>query len=40
MASTLDELLLKRFERVTPADFEIFLERERAAEAAGYAKLA
>ncbi len=40
MASTLDELLLLRFVRVTPADFEVFLERQRAAEAAGYAKLA
>lgn len=39
MATTLDELLLARFVRVEPEVFEIFLERERAAEAAGYAKL-
>jgi ABC-type phosphate/phosphonate transport system substrate-binding protein len=39
MAGTLDELLLARFVRVEPEAFEIFLERERAAEAAGYAKL-
>ena len=38
MATTLDELLLARFVRVEPGDFEIFLERERAAEAAGYAE--
>ena len=36
----LDDLLLARFERVTPADFEVFLERERAARDAGYPKLA
>ena len=39
MATTLDALLLARFVRVEPEVFEIFLERERAAEAAGYAKL-
>jgi hypothetical protein len=39
MATTLDELLLARFVRVEPEIFEIFLERERAAETAGYAKL-
>ena len=39
MATTLDELLLTRFVRVEPEVFEVFLERERAAEAAGYAKL-
>ena len=39
MASTLDELLLSRFVRVRPDDFEVFLERERAAETAGYSKL-
>ena len=39
MATTLDELLLARFVRVAPEVFEIFLERERAAETAGYAKL-
>ena len=32
MATTLDELLLARFVRVEPEIFEIFLERERAAE--------
>ena len=37
---TLDELLLTRFVRVNPADLEVFLERQRAAEAAGYPKLA
>jgi ABC-type phosphate/phosphonate transport system substrate-binding protein len=40
LAPTLDELLLARFVRVNPADFEVFLERQRAAEAAGYPKLA
>ena len=36
----LADVLLARFERVTPADFEVFLERERAARDAGYPKLA
>jgi ABC-type phosphate/phosphonate transport system substrate-binding protein len=36
----LDDLLLLRFDRVSPADFEVFLERDRAAHAAGYARLA
>jgi ABC-type phosphate/phosphonate transport system substrate-binding protein len=40
MASTLDELLLARFVRAEPGDFEVFLERQRAAEAAGYPRLA
>ena len=40
LAPTLDELLLARFVRVAPADLDVFLERARAAEAAGYAKLA
>jgi ABC-type phosphate/phosphonate transport system substrate-binding protein len=39
LAVTLDELLLARFVRVAPADLEIFLDRARAAEAAGYPKL-
>jgi len=39
MAATLDELLLLRFVRVQPEVFDVFLERERAAEAAGYATL-
>jgi ABC-type phosphate/phosphonate transport system substrate-binding protein len=38
--STLDALLLARFARVAPADFQVFLDRQRAAEAAGYPKLA
>jgi len=36
----LDDLLLARFDRVSPADFAVFLERERAARDAGYPKLA
>jgi ABC-type phosphate/phosphonate transport system substrate-binding protein len=36
----LDDVLLARFDRVTPADFEVFLERDRAARDAGYPKLA
>ena len=40
MAGTLDELLLAGFVRVEPSDFEVFLERQRAAEAAGYPRLA
>ena len=40
LKTTLDEVLLSRFVRVEPSVFEIFLERERAAEAAGYPKLA
>jgi ABC-type phosphate/phosphonate transport system substrate-binding protein len=40
LAQTLDELLLARFERVREGDFEVFLDRQRAAEAAGYPKLA
>lgn len=40
LTSTLDELLLARFVRVEPGDFDIFLERQRAAEAAGYPRLA
>ena len=40
LRSMLDALLLSRFVRVTPRDFDVFLERQRAAEAAGYAKLA
>jgi len=38
--STLDDLLLSRFVRVAPADFQVFLDRQQAAEAAGYPKLA
>jgi ABC-type phosphate/phosphonate transport system substrate-binding protein len=40
MAGTLDELLLARFVRVKPSDFEVFVERQRTAETAGYPKLA
>jgi hypothetical protein len=40
MAGTLDELLLAPFVRVKPSDFEVFLERQRAAETAGYPQLA
>ena len=39
MADTLEELLLARFVRARPEEFDVFLERERAAEAAGYAVL-
>jgi ABC-type phosphate/phosphonate transport system substrate-binding protein len=35
----LGDLLLARFDRVAPADFEVFLARERAARDAGYPKL-
>jgi len=38
--ATLDELLLSRFVAIEPKDFDVFLERERAAQTAGYAKLA
>jgi ABC-type phosphate/phosphonate transport system substrate-binding protein len=40
LAATLDELLLSRFVPVQPGGFDVFLERQRAAEDAGYAKLA
>jgi ABC-type phosphate/phosphonate transport system substrate-binding protein len=40
LAATLEELLIARFAAVKPGDFEVFLERQRAAEAAGYPKLA
>ena len=40
VAGTLDELLLARFVPVQPGDFNVFLERQRSAEDAGYAKLA
>ncbi len=40
LTSTLDELLLARFVRVEPRDFDVFLERQRAAEAADYPRLA
>ena len=39
MTETLEELLLARFVRVRPEAFEVFLEREHAAKAAGYSKL-
>ncbi len=37
---TLDALLLSRFVRTDAAQFEVFLERDRAAQAAGYPRLA
>ena len=40
MASTLEALLISRFERVTADTLEVFLERRRAAERAGYPLLA
>lgn len=39
MAPTLDELLLSRFVPPDERAFDVFMERERAAEAAGYAVL-
>jgi ABC-type phosphate/phosphonate transport system substrate-binding protein len=38
--SLLDDVLLTRFDRVTPADFDVFLDRDRAAREAGYPRLA
>lgn len=38
--STLDDLLLARFAPAVAGDFQVFLDRERAAAAAGYPKLA
>jgi ABC-type phosphate/phosphonate transport system substrate-binding protein len=40
MKDVLHDLLLTRFERVEPAAFETLLGQQRAAEAAGYPKLA
>ncbi len=40
MKPTLDDLLLARFVATRPDDFRVFLDRQRAAEAAGYPKLA
>ncbi|HEY2992188.1 MAG TPA: PhnD/SsuA/transferrin family substrate-binding protein [Methylomirabilota bacterium] len=40
IAPTMDELLLARFVLVRPEDLDVFLERQRAAEAAGYPRLA
>jgi ABC-type phosphate/phosphonate transport system substrate-binding protein len=40
LAPTLDTLLLTRFVEATPERFEVFLERRRAAESAGYPLLA
>ena len=40
MKPTLEDLLLTRFVSTRPEDFRVFLERQRAAEAAGYPKLA
>jgi ABC-type phosphate/phosphonate transport system substrate-binding protein len=40
LVSTLESLLLTRFVDAAPARFEVFLERQRAAESAGYPVLA
>jgi ABC-type phosphate/phosphonate transport system substrate-binding protein len=40
MKPTLEDLLLTRFVSTRPEDFRVFLERQRAAEAAGYPRLA
>ncbi len=40
MKPTLDDLLLARFVATRPDDFRVFLDRQRAAETAGYPKLA
>jgi ABC-type phosphate/phosphonate transport system substrate-binding protein len=40
MKPTLEDALLTRFVPTRPEDFRVFLERQRAAEAAGYPKLA
>ena len=40
MRPTLEDLLLTRFVPTRPEDFRVFLERQRAAEAAGYPMLA
>jgi len=40
LTSSLEALLLARFVDATPARFEVFLERHRAAESAGYPVLA
>jgi ABC-type phosphate/phosphonate transport system substrate-binding protein len=40
LAATLDGLLLSRFVRARPADLEVFLARQREAQARGYPRLA
>jgi ABC-type phosphate/phosphonate transport system substrate-binding protein len=40
LVSTLESLLLTRFLEATPSRYEVFLERQRAAESAGYTVLA
>jgi len=40
LAESLQSLLLARFVEATPAGYEVFLDRQRAAEAAGYPALA
>ena len=40
MRGTLDDLLLARFVSVGAAEFQVFVDRQHAAEAAGYPKLA
>ena len=39
LASTLDELLIARFTDADPDAFDVMLERQRQAEAAGYTRL-
>jgi hypothetical protein len=40
LTATLDELLIARFVPADPEAFDVMLERQRQAEAAGYARLA
>ena len=40
LAGTLDELLIARFTAADPKSFDVMLDRQRQAEAAGYARLA
>jgi hypothetical protein len=40
LAPVMDDLLLRRFARVSDGDFEALLDQRRAAEAAGYPRLA
>lgn len=40
LATTLEDLLLARFAAARSGDFQVFLDRQRAAESAGYPKLA
>jgi ABC-type phosphate/phosphonate transport system substrate-binding protein len=40
LVATLDELLIARFVPADPGAFDVMLERQRQAEAAGYPRLA